>query len=108
MAHKENPLHVLFDDATDFRRHVLLGAVDAIKTLENYEYFKSLKTLKKKKFLELNEKIKSVNDEMSLLIDTLPHLKEGKIEQEAAKVEVKREMPVRVKDDGRSRELRKE
>lgn len=93
MAKRDNPVHVLINNPVDVRRHLLLGAVDAIKTLERYEHFKKLKSLKKKKFLLLNEKIKHIEQEVQRLLEALPKVTEEKVEKQIVRMEVKKEYP---------------
>jgi|SRR3989344_1319935 len=93
MAKRDNPVHVLINNPIDVRRHLLLGAVDTIKALERYEHFKKLKSLKKKKFLLLNEKIKHINQEVQRLLETLPKVTEEKVEKQIVRMEVKKEYP---------------
>ncbi|MEK6932496.1 MAG: hypothetical protein AABW56_01735 [Nanoarchaeota archaeon] len=92
MAKKDNPLHVLVTNPRDIRRHLLLGGVDAIKVLENYEKFKKLKNLKKKKFLDLADKFKIVNQEIDSLVNKLPQVTEEKIEKQVSRIEHKEEL----------------
>ena len=88
---KENPLHILVDNQVDLRRHLLLGSIDAIKSLEKYEKFKKLKNLKKKKFMELGEELKLINQDVERLVNLLPKLKEKKIEKQISRIEHKEE-----------------
>ena len=98
MAKKDNPLHVLVENPRDVRRHLLLGGVDAIKVLENYENFKKLKNFKKKKFQELVDKFKVINQEIDTLVNRLPQITEKKIEKHVSKIENKEELTVEKKD----------
>jgi len=112
MAKKDNPLHVLVENPRDVRRHLLLGGVDAIKVLENYENFKKLKNFKKKKFQELVDKFKVINQEIDTLVNRLPQITEKKIETHISKIENKEELTTEKKDqklrkgNDLSRELR--
>lgn len=110
MAKRDNPVHVLINNPADVRRHLLLGAVDAIKALERYEHFKKLKSLKKKKFLLLNEKIKHIEQEVQRLLETLPKVTEEKVEKQIVRMEVKKEYPEEKvnKKDKASSDLKRE
>ena len=108
---KDNPIHILVNNPIDIRRHLLMSGVDSLRALEKYEDFKKLKNLKKKKFLELNEKLNSINEDMGKLMSLLPNVSEDKVEKQVTKVEVKRNnppMPKINKEDPKSRDLRKE
>jgi hypothetical protein len=108
---KETPVHVLINNPNDIRRHLLLGGIDAIKVLERYEYFKKLKNSKKKYFLHLNEKLKSIKQEIDRLTNLLPRVTEEKIEKQVSRIEVKRDVPIErghKKVDTKTRDLRRE
>ena len=107
---KQNPVHVLIKDPNDVRRHILLGGIDAIKSLEKYEIFKKMKNLKKRKFLDLNERLKALNNEITNLVNVLPELKEHRIQKHISKIEYREETshPKRSKEDEKFFSLRKE
>ena len=108
---KDNPIHVLVNNPVDIRRHLLMSAVDSLKTLERYEDFKKLKNIKKRKFLELSEKLNSINQDVSKLLSLIPNVTEEKIEKQVVNVEVKKRtpsMPKIDKENPKSRDLRKE
>ena len=105
---KSNPVHVMIGSPKDFRRHVLLGGVDAIRSLEYYEHFKKLKNLKKKKFLELNERINSINHEFTRLLDVMPELREKKVLHHIKKVNPREEVISKAGKGSKERDLERE
>ncbi len=105
---KETPLHVLVNNPVDVRRHVLLAGVDGIKCLERYEHFKKLKSVKKKKFLELSEKLKHINLDIHHLITVLPELKEKKVEKDMKRYDYKEELVPKTQKKDKLTDLHRE
>ena len=87
-ALKENPIYVLVNNPADTRKRILTSGIEAIKSLEGYEDFKKLRTLKRKKFLDLNNKIDGIHDEIGKLLEFLPSV-QGKTEKVSNKKESK-------------------
>ena len=86
---KSNPLYILVRNPDETRKHVLLSALDTIKVVERYETFRKLKNYKRKKFVELSEILKHIDQNLEKFTDVLPELRERKIEKQITKIEKK-------------------
>ena len=103
---EKEPLYFLINKPIEFRKNILTGAIDVIKVLEKYENFLKTRNLKRRKFHELNEKIKSTNEEVSILSGLLPglhHKMEG-----LSKIEHREELASKIKKSDKVYELDRE
>jgi len=66
------PVFVEFHNPQTARKEILLGAVEIISILKNYEFFKKIRTVKRRQILEMKKILTSTNTEINHLKHLLP------------------------------------
>ena len=90
MATKSKELsYINIDDPVLVRKHILLGAVDVINMLENYEGIKKIRNEKRKILLEIKSKLNTVHESCEQLHIFFPEINEREIFHEAKQMEQK-------------------